>query len=793
MIKHGHHRQQYHRSGGNTKTKKSNYTQHRSTLLDEEDEHNRGNADRRKEETSLEKNQQQHETTTEEEESKRTKTKTKKFVMCKNNNSNSNETIIVKRKKNKKKESGTGTDSSDCDHGSNKAVVPATTSTAEYDDDAAKDTTKESKGVLQVMEDIVGRVLGYLPPQQQRTSCRLVSKLWNHVITTGRGVRFGGPPITLRIEDIGIDNADNVCSSDTNTNTNTNTKNNRFKRRRRWGRRRKQQHGDEDDDNNDRSCRNIHRVPLHKVGKIPSWVAEQTTTLILVLKPVKDYTSEYDLNDFCFEKNEHNNTKKKQQSYFLDRFPLIEDLTIYTEFAFDMYVSILSTTINRPLVHLKRIRYEETNVSNWRITHLKTFARMAPNLESLILRENMHWRWKGDDDHEKFLPAESIQELLPLSKSLQELVLFNRLNVVGNFEEFVSKMPLLKSWDVSCNNSTNISSIVPDDDHDNNNNTNDLGHTHTTNNSKWVMGSLPSTYRREKPQSYLDNSYRGYDLNSRRGKEKNYIKFVKDEAEFIVIMQDVIVRWFVFGLDDIAIHPWVTTTTGEKKNRNDRNNHNTNTHIHQLVRYMDVLIEEYFGNPRLIFNRRRPDRPYGLPKFDNLLLETTGHGRKKLNQRNVAGIRNGGGGNNTHKYSKYCSSYSTNKVILSNYEKAIRPCIKLYHKEFNAYLRGNAARYKYNAAQRLYQRCQVLRLANRISHVYDDKKCCRFRKIIQHQDNCRRHFCGSAERVEVYDDNGRGAVGNVQADAGGPNHNPVAIPPHPHRKKSKFIISTPYN
>ncbi|OEU06868.1 hypothetical protein FRACYDRAFT_252768 [Fragilariopsis cylindrus CCMP1102] len=97
--------------------------------------------------------------------------------------------------------------------------------------------------------------------------------------------------------------------------------------------------------------------------------------------------------------------------------------------ALDQYVSILSTNnVNGSgIATLKSIVYEETNVSNWRQSNLKAFVKLAPNLESLILRENMYWKWNNDG---RFLQQDSLQELLPLRNSLQKLVLFNRLNIV---------------------------------------------------------------------------------------------------------------------------------------------------------------------------------------------------------------------------------------------------------------------------------------------------------------------------------------------------------------------------
>jgi len=367
---------------------------------------------------------------------------------------------------------------------------------------------------------------------------------------------------------------------------------------------------------------------------------------------------------------------------------MLQDLTIFSEFALDQYVSVLSTNKNNSngggIPTLKRIQYEETNVSNWRVTDLKTFVELAPNLEYLLVRENMHWEWEDDSI---YLPADDIKELLPLSKSLRELVLFNRLNIIGNFEEFVTRMPLLKSWDISCNNSTNFSII----DGDNN-------RSGTSSNFSTGMGNLPPTYGRERRQTYDDNSYRGCDLNNM---EKHYPKYVKDEAEFIVIMQEVLVHWFV-GLNDINIHPW-------------------SGNIVTMVKYLDAIIDEYFGNRFLIFIEDRPVRPYDLPSFENLLLKTIGNDNGRcigqLANEGEEGGRGGAGG----KYAIYCSVYSRKKLIIRNYERSIKPCFKLYHKEFTSYFRGDGLGYTYNTSQRLYQRYQLWRLVKRVSHVYDHR------------------------------------------------------------------------
>jgi hypothetical protein len=529
-----------------------------------------------------------------------------------------------------------------------------------YDDKTATTATitttttvtarEEAKHVLSTNADIVSRIIQYLPPKQQHRCCTLVSKLWNNVIVNG-----GCGPLTLRIEDVII----------------------------------KHKKLEDDDDNKNGEDMMMIRIPLYSIGNLPSYVAARTTKLILVLKLAKEHASKYNLNDFVFDSK-----NGKKQSYFLDRFTILQDLTIFSEFALDQYVSILSTSSsnnsnnnnknnnggNGGISTLKRIQYEETNVSNWRQSYLKTFVKLAPNLEILILRENMYWKWNNDG---RFLQIDSLNELLPLSKSLKELVLFNRLNIVidGNetLNDFINKMPLLKSWDINCNNPTNTSIPITTTNNNNGNN---------TGGRMMGVGNL-------RPQTYNDNSYRGYDLNDR---DQHYYKYVEEEVEFIIIMQDVIVRWFI-GLNDINSHPWGDGTSKS---------------IFLMVRYLDALVYEFFGNSQYIFDEERPNRPYILPSLQNLLLETSGGCGG--GPRCTDGV---GGRGGAMSYPKYCSSYSRNKIILRNYHRVIKPCIKIYHKEFKLYLKGNGFGYKYNTCQRLHQQYQLWRLTKRISHVYD--------------------------------------------------------------------------
>jgi hypothetical protein len=256
------------------------------------------------------------------------------------------------------------------------------------------------------------------------------------------------------------------------------------------------------------------RYPLHAIGRLPSWVAARTTKLVLVLRFLKRHASQYDLNDFLFYKG--------RPLCFLDRFLNLQDLTILSEFASDQFVSILSppATIIRQRVgipSLKKIQYEETNVSNWRNSYLQTFVELAPNLEILQVRENMKWKWK---ERSIFFRAENICDLLPLSGSLQELVLFNRPNICGSFEVFLAEMPLLNSWDIH--------------------------------NSLLEMGDCPRTMGRV-PQTFKDNAYRWVDLNE----HPHFIHYARDEVEFLLTMQDILVTWFL-GLDDVNIHGWIS-------------------------------------------------------------------------------------------------------------------------------------------------------------------------------------------------------------------------------------------
>ncbi|OEU17867.1 hypothetical protein FRACYDRAFT_238295 [Fragilariopsis cylindrus CCMP1102] len=499
-------------------------------------------------------------------------------------------------------------------------------------------------------EVAIKHVLSLNADIQQHRTCTLVSKLWNTVIVTNGGCST----LTLRIEDVVII-----------TNINKNKK-------------KTDDDEDKEEEEEDDEMRMI-RIPLHSIGRLPSYVTTKTTKLILVLKLSKEHESKYNLNDFMFDGKSNN-----KQIYFLDRFPILQDLIIYSEFALDQYVSILSTNPkNNGIATLKSIVYEETNVSNWRQSNLQAFVKLAPNLESLILRENMYWKWNNDG---RFLQQDSLQELLPLRNSLRKLVLFNRLNIVidndNSFNSFISQMPLLKSWDLSCNNPTNTSIPIivlttPTT-------------TTTTNNINNDDNNNSTINKNMKQQTYDDNSYRGYDLNDRN---KHYYKYVEEEVEFIIIMQDVIVRWYI-ELHDIHTHPW-----GD----------GTRNHILLMIRYLDALVHEFFGNSQYIFDEERPNRPYILPSLQNLLLETT----------STAGGGGGGGGGGGTLYPKYCSSYSRNKIILHNYHQVVKPCIQIYHKEFKLYLEGNGFGYKYNTCQKLHQRYQLWRLTKRISHVYD--------------------------------------------------------------------------
>ena len=370
------------------------------------------------------------------------------------------------------------------------------------------------------IEGVLDRVIGYLPSKQRHRSCILVSKLWRHVVMEGS--RF---PLSLRIEDTLLDRIDETVP----------------------------QEGYRCEDNEDRDETFLY--PLYAIGDLPSWVAARTTKLVLVLRFSRRYSSKYDLNDFLTHQGRH--------SWFLDRFRNLEDLTILSEFASDQFVSILSppSAMVRPrtrIPSLKKIQYEETNVSNWRNSYLNTFVELAPNLESLKVRENMRWKWK---EGSIFFRAEDIRDLLPLSGSLRELVLFNRPNIRGTFEEFLTNMPLLNSWDIY--------------------------------NSLLDMGNCPRTLRRI-PQTFENNAYRCVDLNE----HPHFVHYVRSEAEFILTMQDILVPWFL-RLDDVNIHPW--------KKR-----------IPDMVGYLDAIMKEYFETEDQFFENR-PSRPYRLPTLANLL------------------------------------------------------------------------------------------------------------------------------------------------------------------------------
>jgi len=396
------------------------------------------------------------------------------------------------------------------------------------------------------IEGIVERVMSYLPSRQRHRTCILVSKLWRKVVMNGNQL-----PLSLRIDDTGFDRASKSkgsCCYDHD--------------------------GDE-----------TFVYPLYAIGNLPSWVATRTTKLVLVLRFARKHASKYDLNDFL--------TYQGRPWWFLDRFRNLQDLTIISEFAADQFVSILSpppTTIRRGIPSLKRIHYEETNVSNWRNSYLKSFVELAPNLEILKIRENMRWKWKEESI---FFRADEICDLLPLSGSLRELVLFNRPNIRGNFSKFLQEMPFLESWDIY--------------------------------NSLLDMGDYPRTKGRL-PQTFEDNTCRLVDLNE----HPHFVHYARNEAEFLLMMQDLLVPWLL-GLDDANLHPW--------KNQ-----------IPHMVGYLDAIMKEYFETDDQFFENR-PLRPYRLPTLANLLEVNTstiegslGGGRKHSNycyaSRNKTKLKN---------------------------------------------------------------------------------------------------------------------------------------------------------
>lgn len=384
-----------------------------------------------------------------------------------------------------------------------------------------KNNVSDAIGSALAIDGVLDRVMGYLSSKQRHQTCVLVSKQWKKAVVEGSHF-----PLSLRIEDTVYDVTDKTlppngyCCKDEKDNE-------------------------------------TFVYPLYAIGNLPSWVAAKTTKLVLVLRFARKFSSKYDLNDFWIYQG--------RPSWFLDRFRNLQELTIISEFASDQFVSILAPPPamirqRTRIPSLKKIHYEETNVSNWRNSYLKTFVELAPNLESLIVRENMRWKWK---EGSLFFQAEHINDLLPLSGSLRKLILFNRPNIRGNFGKFLAKMPHLQSWDIF--------------------------------KSRMNMGYFPRTVGRiPRPQTFEDNAYRKVDLNE----HPHFVHYALSEAEFILTMQDVLVPWFL-GLDDANIHPW--------KNK-----------IPDMVGYLDTIMKEYFEADDQ-FSESRPARPYRLPTLSNLL------------------------------------------------------------------------------------------------------------------------------------------------------------------------------
>lgn len=496
----------------------------------------------------------------------------------------------------------------------------------EYGDDPSKFI-----GTVLSIEGVVDRVIGFLSPKERHRSCILVSKVWRDAVRNGVHV-----PLALRIEDIEVDSHDgHKAGKVVPHHTRHHQHPNSF-----------QAYGDPNNNNNNDE---IIRYPLHAIGKLPSWVAARTTKLVLVLRFVRKHASQYDLNDFLFYQG--------RPCWFLHRFHNLQDLTILTEFASDQFVSILSpptnttamfqTTRTAGIPSLKRIHFEETNVSNWRNSYLQRFVELAPNLEVLHVRENMKWKWNVGS---KFFQAEDIRDLLPLSKSLKALVLFNRPNIRGNFEEFLAEMPLLQSWDIY--------------------------------NSFLYMGDCPRTLGLI-PQKFEDNSYRWVDLND----HPHFVKYARDEAEFILTMQDVLVPWYL-GLNDVNIHPW--------KHK-----------IAHMIGYIDAIMREYFETDDQ-FLAHRPPRPYRLPTLGNLLEVDTSLVSKSGDSWSGS----------SQKHANYCCA-TRNKTKLQNYQKVVRPCMKLYYHEFIYFCDSHAMGAGYSKFQEFRQKQELKRFIKRITRAED--------------------------------------------------------------------------
>eukprot|EP00536_Pseudo-nitzschia_multiseries_P011900 jgi/Psemu1/30445/gm1.30445_g len=474
------------------------------------------------------------------------------------------------------------------------------------------------------IEEIVERVIGYLPSKQQQRVCPLVSKLWKRVVTESKLF-----PLVLCIEAARSNhNHNHNHNHHTNRRHPRRTKHNRGRgsnRNRDRSRNRngtKLLHGDEDDGENEND--EVFLFPLQDVGNLPPAVAARTTKLILVLKFLREHASGIDLNDFCFCEG--------RPCPFLRRFTNLQDLTIVSEYAADQFVSILGPPPPSPsasayededrlrIPSLRRIHYEETNASNWRSSTLRAFVEIAPNLEILVLRENILRRW---DLRDPLFPAESLADLLPLAGSLRELVLFNRHNLRGNFVHFLERMPLLDSWDVFC---FGIS-----------------------------MGRWPVVCGKESYQTFEDNAYRGVNVNE----PSHFVELLKDETEFLLTLQEMVVSWFL-KLDDPNLHPW-------------------RTRIPTMVGYLDALVWEYFEGR---FYEHRPERPHTLPSLRNLLEVTDASpptaslssSPPLLPARPVVG----------HKYSGYCT-VSKRETQRRNFYRVVRPCMEVYQREFLYY------------------------------------------------------------------------------------------------------------